>query len=93
MCAAVKGTGRLQAVLSRMGFRNQWVLVYNSRKLMVWMLQVKIILEVTYHFKAEVVNIRILVQFKLSNFYVLLTAILKHGKQYVCAFGGSIKSW
>ena len=57
------------------------------------MLQVKIILEVTYHFEAGVVNIRIIVQFKFRNFFVLLMAILKHEKQYVCAFGGSIKSW
>ena len=49
------------------------------------MLQVKIILEVTYHFEAGVVNIRIIVQFKFRNFFVLLMAILKHGKQYVCA--------
>ena len=58
------------------------------------MLQVKIILEVTYHFEAGVVNMRIIVQFKFRNFFVLLMAILKqYGKQYVCAFGGSIKSW
>ena len=93
MCAALKGTCRLQAVVFRMGFRNQWVLVYNSRKLMVKMLKVKSILEVTHHFEVGVVNIRIIVQFKFHNFFVLLTAILKHGKQYVCAFGGSIKSW
>ena len=87
MCAALKGTCRLQAVVFRMGFRNQWVFIYNNRKLMVKMLQVQSILEVTHHFEVGVV------QFKFRNFFVLLTAILKHGKQYVCAFGGSIKSW
>ena len=49
-------------------------------------------LEVTYHFKAGAVNITINLQFKFFNFFVSLVAILKHEKQYVCAFDGSGKS-
>ena len=50
------------------------------------------VLEVTYHFKAGAVNIRInFMIFRFCNFSVLLVAILKYETQLLCAFGDSGK--